>query len=164
MCERSIASTTEELSVFCNIKSGSSFAVAPRVWFQIDQQTCLHVTVGKQYSGLFLPWSRHSRETAAVVTPGGSCAGGDWLTFNLESKEHLFLIHTTQTLCCLGNMNLHSQREAFSSLPSSNLDNCLMFPQGTPGWANLGFETSMDEGDLFLLWCFKRPWTFKRLD
>ena len=63
-----------------------------------------------------------------------------------------------------GYMNLHSQQEAFSPQPSGNLDKCPIFPQGTPGLTKLGFEISLDEGDGFPLWCFKRPWSFKGLE
>ena len=61
-------------------------------------------------------------------------------------------------------MDLHSQWEAFSSQPSGNLDKCLMFHQGTPRLARLGYEISLDEVDLFPLSCsketleFQRPW------
>ena len=42
-----------------------------------------------------------------------------WLTYSqLRSSELPLLIHTRQILGWLGNMNLHSQREAFSSQPS----------------------------------------------
>ena len=79
-----------------------------------------------------------------------------WLTHSqLRPPELLLLIHTRQTLGWLGNMNLHSQREAFSSQLSSNLDMGLIFPQGTPGWARLESETSLDGGNVFPLWCSK---------
>ena len=77
MSENSIARTSGELSDVCKLKSARSFTVAPQVWLRFYQQTCLHVAAGKQYSGLFLLCSRHSGETPAVVTPGGSRAGGD---------------------------------------------------------------------------------------
>ena len=79
-----------------------------------------------------------------------------WLTHSqLRSPELPLLIHTRQTIGWLGNMNLHSQREAFSSEPSVNLDMCLMFPQGTPGWVRSESETSLDAGNVFPLWCSK---------
>ena len=71
------SSIAGQLSDVCNHQSGSSLPIAPQVWLQFYQQTCLHVAVGKQYSGLFLLCSRHSGETPAVLTPGGSHAGGD---------------------------------------------------------------------------------------
>ena len=77
MSENSIAPTSGELSDVCKLKSASSCTVAPQVWLRFYQQTCLHVAAGKQYSGLFLLCSRHSGEAPAVVTPGGSHAGGD---------------------------------------------------------------------------------------
>ena len=117
----------------------------------------------KQYSRLSLLCSRHSGEIPAIVTPRVSRVVGDWLIPNLKSKEHLLLIHTTYTFRYLGNMNLNSEREAFSSQPSGNLDKCLMFPQGTPGWGKVGFEISLDEGDVFPLCCSKRLGASKAL-
>ena len=90
---------------------------------------------------------RHSGGAPAVVTPGGSHAGVDWLSPNSESPELPILIQTTQTLGWLDNMKLHSQWEAFSSQPSGNLDKCFMFPQGRPGWGTLRSETSLDAGE-----------------
>ena len=94
-------------------------------------------------------WVPGTGRTLAVVTLGGSNAGGVWLTPNSESPELPLLLHTRQTLGWLGNMNLHSQQEAFSSLPSGDLDICLMLPPGTTGWASSGSETSLDSWDVF---------------
>ena len=120
------------------------------------------IRVSAEESTSFLA-SRHSGRAPAVVTLGGSHAGGDWLTPNSESPELPLLLHTRQTLEWLGNMNLHSQREVVSSQPSGNLDMCLMFPQGTTVWASSGSETSLDSWDVFPPWCTKdieiqRPW------
>ena len=147
MRENSIASTAGQLSDICKHQSGSSFSFVPQVWFPFYQQTCLHVAAGKQYSGLFLLGSRYSGGAQAVVTPGGSRAGGDWLTPNSESPELPLLIQTTQTFGWLDNMKLHSQWEVFSSQPSGNLDKGLMFPHGTPGWGRLKSETILDAGE-----------------
>ena len=50
----------------------------PSSLVQFYQHTCRRVGAGKQYSGLFLLGSRHSGRAPAVVTLGGSHAGGDW--------------------------------------------------------------------------------------
>ena len=40
-----------------------------------------------------------------------------------------------------------------------------MFPQGTHGWAQLGSEISLDETEVFPLWCsIYIPWRFKGLE
>ena len=155
MRESSIASTDGQLSDICRHQGGNSFPVAPQVWFWFYQQTYLLVVAGKQYSGMFLLGSRHSGGASAVVTPGGSLAGGDWLTPNSESSELPILIQTIKTFEWLDSMNLHSQWEAFSSQPSGNLDKCLLFAQGTLGWERLRSETSLHAGDVFPLWCSK---------
>ena len=79
------------------------------------------------------------------MTPGGSHAGRDWLTPNSESKELPLLIHPIQTLGCLTNIDLYSQRETFSSQPAGNLEKCLIFTQGTPGWC-WGLKLAMMKG------------------
>ena len=141
-------------------QSGSFFPIALQVWFRFYQQTCLHVAAGKQCSLLFLLSSRHNSRPHSWRQ-----SWRWWLTHSqLRSPELPLLIHTRQTLGWLGSTNLHSQREAFSSQPSGNLDMCLMFPQETTGWARSGSETSLDAGHVFPLRCSKktleiqRPW------
>ena len=83
-------------------------------------------------------------------------------SFPTQIPEFPLLINTRHRW--LGNINLHSQWEAFSSQPSGNLDVCLKFHQGTTGWVSSRSETSLDAGDVFPLWCSKetleiqRPW------
>ena len=160
MRDSSVASSARELSDVCQHQSGNFFPIARQAWLRFYQQTYLHVAPGKQYSGLFLLCSRHSGETPYSVTPRGSHAGGNWLTLNSESKELPLFVHPRQTLGCL---DLHSQRETLPSQPAGNLGNWLILPQGTHGWAKLGFETNQDEGDVFPLWCSNRPWSIKAL-
>ena len=84
-----------------------------------------------------------------------------WLTHSqLRSPELPLLIHTRQTLGWLGIMNLHSQQGAFSSQPSSNLDMCLMFPQGTTGWTRSGLRLAWMQGMCSLFDAPNRPWRF----
>ena len=88
-----------------------------------------------------------------------------WLTHcKLRSPELLLLIHTRQTLGWLGNMNLHSQREAFSSQPSGNLDMCLCFlrePLASRVW---GLRLAWIHGMCSLFEAPIRPWRFKGLE
>ena len=165
MRESLIASTAGELTDVCRHQSGSSFPTAPQVWFQFHQQTCLHVAAGKQHWGLFLLGSRYSGRAPAVVTPGGSRAGGDWLTLNLESKELPLLIYRTQTLGCLGNMDLYSRREAFSSQPSGNLDivSCCFLREPLAEWS-WGLRLAWMKRICSLFDTPNRSWSIKGLE
>ena len=48
--------------------------------------------------------------------------------------------------------------------PSGNLDMCLMFPQGTPGWVKLGLRLAMMQGICSHFDAPNRPWGFEGLE
>ena len=112
------ASTRVEVSFQLHLKPGSDFISRPISMKQQESniQGCFFCVQGTD-----------------VVTPRGSHAGGDSLTLDSESKELLLLVHPRQTLGCLANMDLHSQRETLPSQPAGNLEKCLILPQGTYG-------------------------------
>ena len=134
MRENSIISTAGQLSDICRHHSRNSSPVAPQVWFWFYHQTCFLVEAGKQYWGLFLLGSRHSRGAPAVLSPGGSRAGSDSLTPKPASPKLPLLIHGTQKLGWLDNVDLyHCEKHSLLSLWQLRYS-VLLFPQRTPGW------------------------------
>ena len=89
----------------------------------------------------------------------------EWLTPNSTSPKLPFLIHTTQTLGWLDNMDLHSQQDTFSSQPSGNLDtvSCcfLREPLDERGW---GLRLAWMQGMCSLFDAQNRPWSFKGIE